>query len=95
MDLYWYYVDPLYPFLDQQRFEHSYRALFAGTTIDADERIFVSILNLIFALSTQLIECMTPEQRYSSSQAYFERAQDLLQFGLWGNPSSLSSVCSS
>ncbi|KAK2017534.1 hypothetical protein LZ32DRAFT_635179 [Colletotrichum eremochloae] len=83
MDLYWYYVDPLYPFLDQQRFEHSYRALFAGTAIDADERIFVSILNLIFALSTQLIESMTPEQRDSSSQVYFKRAQDLLQFSLW------------
>ncbi|KAK1585402.1 fungal-specific transcription factor [Colletotrichum navitas] len=83
MDLYWYYVDPLYPFLDQQRFEHSYRALFAGTTIDADERIFVSTLNLVFALSTQLIESMTPEQRDSSSQAYFKRAQDLLQFSLW------------
>ncbi|KAK2029223.1 hypothetical protein LX32DRAFT_663389 [Colletotrichum zoysiae] len=83
MGLYWYYVDPLYPFLDQQKFEHSYRALFAGTTIDADERIFVSTLNLIFALSTQLIESMTPEQRESLSQAYFKRAQNLLQFCLW------------
>ncbi|KZL71544.1 fungal specific transcription factor [Colletotrichum tofieldiae] len=83
MDLYWYYVDPLYPFLDQQRFEHSYRALFAGTSIDADERIFVSILNIIFALSTQLIESMSPEQRDSTSQGYFTRAQDLLQLSLW------------
>ncbi|OHW90142.1 fungal specific transcription factor [Colletotrichum incanum] len=83
MDLYWYYVDPLYPFLDQQRFEHSYKALFAGTSIDADERVFVSILNIIFALSTQLIESMPPEQRDSSSQGYFTRAQDLLQLSLW------------
>ncbi|KAK1984184.1 hypothetical protein LZ30DRAFT_748053 [Colletotrichum cereale] len=83
MGLYWYYVDPLYPFLDRQSFEHSYRALFAGTSTDVDERIFVSILNLIFALSTQLIESMTPEQRDSSSQVYFKRAQDLLQFSLW------------
>lgn len=83
MDLYWYYVDPLYPFLDRQRFEHSYRALFAGTSIDADERIFVSILNIIFALSTQLIESLPPEQRDSSSQGYFTRAQDLLQLSLW------------
>nr|XP_036586895.1 C6 transcription factor [Colletotrichum truncatum]KAF6797452.1 C6 transcription factor [Colletotrichum truncatum] len=83
MDLYWYYVDPLYPFLDRQRFEHSYRALFAGTSLDADERIFVSILNIIFALSTQLIESLSPDQRDSSSQDYFTRAQDLLQLSLW------------
>ncbi|KAH0435766.1 C6 transcription factor [Colletotrichum camelliae] len=83
MDLYWYYVDPLYPFLDRQRFDHSYRALFAGTSLDADERVFVSILNIIFALSTQLIEAMPPEQRDSSSQGYFARAQDLLQLSLW------------
>ncbi|GKT47719.1 sorbicillinoid biosynthetic cluster transcription factor sor3 [Colletotrichum spaethianum] len=83
MDLYWYYVDPLYPFLDQQRFEHSYKALFAGTSIDADERIFVSILNIIFALSTQLIESMPADQRDSFSQRYFKRAQDLLQLSLW------------
>ncbi|KAF4922617.1 Sorbicillinoid biosynthetic cluster transcription factor sor3 [Colletotrichum viniferum] len=82
-DLYWYYVDPLYPFLDRQRFDHSYRALFAGTSLDADERVFVSILNIIFALSTQLIESMPPKQRDSSSQGYFTRAQDLLQLGLW------------
>lgn len=82
-DLYWYYVDPLYPFLDRQKFEHSYRALFAGTSLDADERIFVSILNIIFALSTQLIESLPPDQRDSSSQGYFTRAQDLLQLSLW------------
>ncbi|KXH49471.1 fungal specific transcription factor [Colletotrichum simmondsii] len=82
-DLYWYYVDPLYPFLDRQRFEHSYRALFAGTSLDADERIFVSILNIIFALSTQLIESLPPDQRDSSSQEYFTRAQNLLQLSLW------------
>ncbi|KAF6807257.1 C6 transcription factor [Colletotrichum sojae] len=82
-DLYWYYVDPLYPFLDRQRFEHSYRALFAGTSLDADERIFVSVLNIIFALSTQLIEVMPPEQRDASSQGYFSRAQDLLRLSLW------------
>ncbi|OLN83341.1 putative transcriptional regulatory protein C530.05-like protein 4 [Colletotrichum chlorophyti] len=83
VDLYWYYVDPLYPFLDRQRFEHSYKALFAGTSIDADERIFVSIINIIFALSTQLMESLPPEQRDTSSQGYFTRAQDLLQLSLW------------
>ncbi|KAK6209866.1 fungal specific transcription factor [Colletotrichum tabaci] len=83
MDLYWYYVDPLYPFLDRQRFEHSYRALFAGTSIDADERTFVSILNIILALSTQLVESTPPEQRDRASQGYFTRAQDLLRLSLW------------
>ncbi|GKT88852.1 fungal specific transcription factor [Colletotrichum tofieldiae] len=68
MDLYWYYVDPLYPFLDQQRFEHSYRALFAGTSIDADERIFDLLqLSLWDTGSIELIQCLLIMSQYLQS----------------------------
>lgn len=55
--LYWRYVDPLYPFLDRQTWTPAYEALFDGQgKDDPDDRIFVSTLNVIFALSTQLSE---------------------------------------
>ncbi|KAH7121526.1 fungal-specific transcription factor domain-containing protein [Dactylonectria macrodidyma] len=87
MELYWYYVDPLYPFLDRQRWTRAYNAIFAGTAIDFDERIFVATLNIVLALSTQLLESQTLEQREQSSNDYFRRAQDLLPMSPWDSGS--------
>ncbi|RSL63252.1 hypothetical protein CEP54_005324 [Fusarium duplospermum] len=83
MELYWFYVDPLYPFLDRKRWTNAYNAIFAGTIIDFNERIFVATLNIIFALSTQLLESQSLEQREQSSETYFHRAQDLLPMSPW------------
>lgn len=83
MELYWFYVDPLYPFLDRQRWTRSYNAIFAGTSIDFDERVFVATLNILFALSTQLFESQTLDQREQASNSYFRRAQDLLPMSPW------------
>ena len=78
MDIYWRYIQPLEPFLEQERFTRSYEALFAGCPIDCDERIFISTLNVIFALSTQIQECMEPQEREEASDTYFHRAWILL-----------------
>lgn len=91
MDLYWHYVDTLYPFLDRAKWDRYYANLFAGTRLGTDERVFVSTLNIIFALSTQLIESLQPEQRDGASRVYFQRAQALLRLGLW-EPGSLELV---
>ncbi|KAF4984053.1 hypothetical protein FZEAL_666 [Fusarium zealandicum] len=91
MELYWFYVDPLYPFLDKKRWTHAYNAIFSGTVIDFNERIFVATLNVIFALSTQLFESQTLEQREQSSESYFQRAQGLLPMSPW-EPGSLELV---
>ncbi|KAK4235173.1 fungal-specific transcription factor domain-containing protein [Achaetomium macrosporum] len=91
MDLYWHYVDTLYPFLDRDKWSRNYANMFAGTPLGTDERIFVSTLNIIFALSTQLIESLRPEQRDESSRVYFQRAQALLRLSLW-EPGSLELV---
>ena len=88
---YWLYVDPLYPFLDRQRWESTYESIFTGTPITSDERIFVATLNAIFALSTQLMESISPDQRDSASDAYFHKAQELLDLNLW-DPRSLELV---
>lgn len=89
--VYWFYVDPLYPFVDRQKWESTYESLFIGTAITSDERIFVATLNAIFALSTQLVESLDSEQRNSASDAYFRKAQELLDPNLW-DPRSLDLV---
>lgn len=83
MVLYWQYVDPLYPFLDRVKFEEAYRAIFAGTATDVEENVFVATLNVIFALSAQLWESTTPEQRDETSGQFFQRAQELLPLNIW------------
>ncbi|SPO06315.1 related to C6 transcription factor [Cephalotrichum gorgonifer] len=83
MDTYWHYVDPLYPFLDREQWMHAYQGIFAGTPINTDERIFVTTLNVIFALSTQLIESLQPDHRDDSSSEYFRKAQGLLRLNPW------------
>jgi hypothetical protein len=79
MDIYWQHIQPLEPILERDRFSHSYQALFAGTSLDNDERIFLSSLNTVFALSTQLQENVQHEQREQASNTYFHRAWTLLR----------------
>ncbi|EWG49267.1 hypothetical protein FVEG_08843 [Fusarium verticillioides 7600] len=91
IELYWFYVDPLYPFLDRNRWTRAYNAIFSGTTMDLNERVFVATLNVILALSTQLVESHSLEQREQSSETYFQRAQELLPMSPW-EPGSLELV---
>jgi hypothetical protein len=91
IELYWFYVDPLYPFLDRNRWTRAYNAVFSGTTMDLNERVFVATLNVILALSTQLVESHSLEQREQSSETYFQRAQELLPMSPW-EPGSLELV---
>jgi len=79
MDLYWQHIQPLEPILDEERFSHSYQALFVGTSLESDERAFLGSLNTVFALSTQLQEHLPPEQRDEASNTYFHRAWGLLR----------------
>jgi hypothetical protein len=91
LDLYWKYVDPLYPFLDRPKWEESYRGIFNGSAIELDEQTFLATLNVIFALSSQLLESQTPEQRDDSSNVYSQRAQHLLPLNTW-DPGSVELV---
>lgn len=77
--LYWQHLEPLEPLLDKDHFYNSYHLLFAGNELDCDEQIFVSILNAIFALSTQLQETIPSEQRRATAQTFFYRAWSLLR----------------
>lgn len=93
MSLYWRIIEPLEPLLDQEHFSRSYHNLFTGGELDCDEHIFISTLNAIFALSTQLQESTPPEQRDEASSVFFQRAWSLLrpETILW-EPASLELV---
>lgn len=83
--IYWYYVDGLYPFLDRDTFQACYESLFSGNSAMpvSDERVFVSLLNSIFALATELTEGCSSEQRAEASKEYYARAQQSLRFNVW------------
>lgn len=89
--LYWEAVDPLYPFLDRTCWEASYRAIFDGSPIGTDEHIFLATLDVIFAISTQLLESQSSSLRDKSSRVYFGRAQDLVPLNTW-EPGSVELV---
>ncbi|KAH1497128.1 hypothetical protein KXX52_001448 [Aspergillus fumigatus] len=78
LSLYWQCLDPLEPLLDQRSFSAAYQALLDGSEMEYDEQIFICTLNLVFALSTQLQESISSEQRNSASQIFFLRAWHLL-----------------
>ena len=89
VSLYWRYIEPLEPLLDQEHFFRSYQTLFTGSELDHDESIFISTLNTVFALATQLQETTLPEQRDEASKAFFQRAWSLLppETIVWGSGS--------
>ncbi|KAI1398974.1 fungal-specific transcription factor domain-containing protein [Hypoxylon fuscum] len=91
VEVYWKYVDPLYPFLDKDAFESSYQGVFNGTPLQVDERVFVATLNVILALTTQLNEKMSTEEREQTCKTFFDRAQNLLQLNV-GDTGSIELV---
>lgn len=78
-EIYWRYIHPLEPLVDKNGFSRSYQSLFSGTLLDADEKIFLTTLNTIFALSTQVQESLQPGFREEMSKTYFHRAWALLR----------------
>jgi hypothetical protein len=95
VDLFWQHIQPLEPMLEQDLFTRSYEALFAGHPLpaNADERVFLSTLNTVFALSTQLQESLPAGERNQASNTYFHRAWAMLRIEavLW-EPGSLEVV---
>ncbi|RDW56548.1 hypothetical protein BP6252_14098 [Coleophoma cylindrospora] len=89
MDIYWRQIEPLEPLLEKESFSRSYQALFDGTLADDEERLLLSALNTIFALSTQWQESLPREEREEASGTYFSRAWGLLrpEVIIWGPPS--------
>lgn len=89
VDLYWGVLEPLEPLLDRRRFFLNYEALFSGTQLVYEEHTFISILNVVFALATQLQESTFAEHRDEVSKKFFLRAWSSLgpTTSIWNAPS--------
>ena len=95
IDVYWQYVDPLEPILVRERFFLDYEASYsmAGASLHADHDVWLSILNLVFALAVQRQENTPLHKRNEEGNRYFRRAWALLpaESILW-KPGSLELV---
>lgn len=79
MEVYWEVVYPLYPYVDKAETILKYRDLWKEQSDYDEDAIFICGLNVIFALSCQLIG--ETHQRENSAKVFFERAKSLLD--LW------------
>ncbi|GFF55478.1 hypothetical protein IFM58399_10082 [Aspergillus lentulus] len=79
--IYWEYVDPLEPVLSRERFVHDYEATYSrsGALLHADRDVWLSILNVVFALAVQRQESILPQQRDEEGNRFFQRAWALLR----------------
>ncbi|KAK2608940.1 hypothetical protein QQS21_002516 [Conoideocrella luteorostrata] len=93
--IYWQYVHPMEPILDRELFFRDYNALYSkpGEPLNADRDIWLSILNVVFALAVQRQESMPLQKRDQEGNRYFQHAWALLrpEAVLW-TPGSLELV---
>lgn len=95
IDIYWQYVHPVEPVLDRQRFSQAYDAFYnrSGALVHVDRDIWLSTLNIVFALAVQIQESIPMQKRDDEANRYFQRAWALLrpEAILW-KPGSLELV---
>ena len=93
--IYWQYVDPLEPILDRDLFSRDYEASYCtpGALLRADCDVWLSILNVVFALAVQRQESTPLQERDKEGNRYFQHAWALLlpETILW-KPGSLEVV---
>jgi hypothetical protein len=88
MGLYWKYVHVLYPHLEKEQTQHDYERMWNGSDDDSncdpgssstsDEQSFLCLLNIIFALSTQIDTHMAFGDRARVAAMYYDRAYELM-----------------
>ncbi|KAE8410641.1 fungal-specific transcription factor domain-containing protein [Aspergillus pseudocaelatus] len=88
---YWELTYPVYPFLDRASFEEDYQALWTGSPTRLPERIVVALVNIVFALGTQVSRAVPPEQRQKAAKTYYDETQNSLS-GISWDKSSLELV---
>ena len=82
MEVYWQYVHSLYPFVGRSLTEVDYENLWRGDGLVGHERSFLSLLNIMFALSTQLSPYTPPKDRQTPASGFYTRAKKLLDLDI-------------
>lgn len=78
MASYWTYVHNLYPFLDKAETQEDYDRTWRGDGTVSDERSFLCLLNIIFAISCQIAGSTALEERGRSAAEFYLRAREML-----------------
>ncbi|KAJ9658245.1 hypothetical protein H2198_003818 [Neophaeococcomyces mojaviensis] len=78
MTAYWRHVHIIDPYLDKAQMQDDYEKIWQGDSTIDDERSTLCLLNVIFALSSQLDESLIPTERERTANSYYLRARELL-----------------
>lgn len=78
MSLYWKFVHELYPFLDKEQVRNDYDKIWSGEDSVSEERSFLCLLNIIFALTSQMDSSFDAEHKLRSATVFYMRARELL-----------------
>ncbi|KAJ9615172.1 hypothetical protein H2200_001246 [Cladophialophora chaetospira] len=92
MSCYWRYVHVLYPYLDKMQMEEDYEKLWKADGSIVDERSFMCLINVIFALSSQIDESTPIGDRQRTAQVFYLRAKELLDIVETGSVRSVQSL---
>lgn len=76
--LYWRYVHVLHPYLDKAQMQKDYENIWKADTPIVDERSYMCLMNVIFALCSQIDESTPIEERRQSAHVFYLRAKELL-----------------
>ena len=92
MSIYWRYVHVLYPYLDKMQMEEDYEKLWKAEGSITDERSYMCLINVIFALSSQLDNSTPIEGRPQLAYVFYARARELLDIVETGSVRSVQTL---
>jgi len=78
MAIYWDSIHVLYPYLDQAKTQEAYDNVWRGEGSVSDEQSFLCLLNIMFALSCQIIGSPTATDQEDPGHTFYLRAKDML-----------------
>ena len=92
MACYWKYVHTLYPYLDKIQIDQDYEKLWRAADTIADEKSYMCLMNVMFALSSQIDNSTPTEDRQKLAHVFYIRARELLDIVEAGSVRSVQSM---
>lgn len=87
---FWEFVQPLFPVLHRTSFTERYKSLWLPDTIPQsteDELVFMSNLNLMFALGCQFSDRIPPAHKVQAANEFYKKSRRVLLYDILGSTS--------
>lgn len=78
LSIYWTNVYTLYPYLDKAQILGCYEEIWKAEGFIPDEKSYMCLINIIFALASQLDSTTPPHLRHQTAHQYYTRGRELL-----------------